>query len=269
MKTKLIASLAHGLTLDSSVYKEAIDRQSRSTFTPPDFEFDTRSQRFRYTSGASKGRFAPLEAVTNLTQKAIDHQRVIADELCEKLFDGALRLSEWETKAATLIRTTSIWQYSIGSGGIGRLTQKDYGIVGAQLRREYLYLRRFTYQIQQGELTKAQIRSRLGLYFEKTYTLYERGRMESHKAAGYQWEKRITTAKESCADCLYWESIGVVAIGTLPTPGNQSSCLSNCRCTLRFYREKPEGADTLSLMSGNGWIRGRSIAVELRSKLTN
>lgn len=208
--------------------------QLRAQDPHPSFKFDERTQRYRITSGAGKGQFLAQTAVKSLVEDAISlHQKYAAD-ITEKMFAQKLDVGSWELEIAQLLRQVSIWQYSIGRGGIGKLEARDYGIIGYQLRNEYGYLREFSNDIISGELSEAQIKARLNLYFNKSRSLYERGRRESHKNAGYIWEKRSLNSQNECPDCAAYAGMRWQVVGVLPSIGESCQCKGNCRCTFTF-----------------------------------
>jgi hypothetical protein len=195
----------------------------------PSFRWNAQRQRYVITSGAGKGQFLSPVAVKALVEDAIALHQKYANDITEKMFAQKLDVGSWELEIAQLLRQVSIWQYSIGIGGIGKLESRDYGIIGNQLRGEYSYLRAFSNDIISGELSEAQIRARLNLYFNKTRALYERGRREGHRNNGYIWEKRSLNSQQECADCSAYSRMGWQIIGTLPGIGESCSCKSNCR----------------------------------------
>jgi hypothetical protein len=193
--------------------------------------------RYRVASGAGKGKFISEEAVFSLTEKAISQVQDQASSLHESLFKGETSLRDWELEMLRSIRQTSIWQYAMGRGGVGRLSQRDYGIIGAEMRSQASYLRNFSEEVQAGELSEAQIKSRANSYFSKTYGLHERGREEAHREAGYLYERRIRESQNPCAECIFYSERGWVLIGTLPSPTSRSSCGAHCRCRKQFAKE--------------------------------
>jgi len=248
LTSTLTSAIATGLTLDITSLK--VDVQAA---TPPDFQWNKTVQRYQFASGASKGRFVNPEQVRNLTQKAIDQQKESAQNLVTRLINREIKVSEWERESAQLIKQASIWNYSLGIGGVGRLEAKDYGIIGNRLRAEYQYLRRFSQDILDGELSEAQIRARIELYFQKSRNLHERGRLEGHQDNGYLWERRIKPALESCSPCIRYKDMGWRPIGSLPNACEQCDCQSNCKCYKEFSDDETQPENN-RLFVGYGWV---------------
>lgn len=221
----------------------------------PTFEFDKRSQRYRYTSGKNSGQFVSREKVLDLMEAKISLIKEDLSLVTELLLQNRISLGTWEQTVASAIKTQHILGYSVGKGGIDRLNQSDYGRIGQYLRGQYVYLRRFSESIARGNLTPNQIRDRLTKYADAVYTSYELGVRESHRLAGYRWERRITAGSgQICGDCSDYASRGWSPIGLLPPPGVGSACLSRCRCIMDYSQEVSRpNTDILSLKLG--WLQ--------------
>jgi hypothetical protein len=128
-------------------------------------------------------------------------------------------------------------QYIVGRGGVENMTPRDWGRLGADLRHlHYNRLDRFALKIAEGDLTPAQVNEGSKLYMNSSNKQYWRGKTEAKLAAGFVEEQRFLNPAEHCADCTGYAARGRVPIGTLPPPGEQSECRSNCKCTMKFYR---------------------------------
>lgn len=206
-----------------------------------EYEWDKRSQRYRVKSGTGKGQFIGKAAVDSLTRKAIKQTQDDMMTIGKLLIDRKISLSTWEEATAKTIKQQTILQYAIGRGGVAQLSARDYGIIGAKLKNQYGFLRGFSEDLKAGRLSEAQFWARLKLYAAATGGAYESGRSESHKAAGYRWEKRIRNARESCGDCIGYAERGWQAIGSLPNPKEACACAANCQCSKEYSdrAEKP------------------------------
>ena len=224
----------------------------------PTFAFEKGTQRYRYTSGDRKGQFVSYEAVHQLTNDYQSQQRAAGQKILDKLIDQKISTADWLTETASHLRPAHINMYALGFGGHARLDAAEYGAIGARLKTEYGYLRQFAQAINAGELSEAQIRARLDLYYESTWATYERARERSHKREGYQWEKRFLAAGgKPCADCVTYADRGWVPIGDLPTPGTDCACKSRCRCWKEF--DSADGQPTHSLLDRrHGWLNANT-----------
>jgi hypothetical protein len=172
--------------------------------------------------------------VISLSEKAIAQHIDYGDRVTSQLLNFNMLVGDWESEMIASIREISIIQYAIGKGGVGRLTQRDYGIIGREMRFQIEKLRAFSGEILSGDLTEAQIRDRARKYFKRTRAMFERGRLEGHRNNGFLWERRRKPAKESCAECVSYFDMGWQMIGTLPGAGEACTCQSNCRCYKEF-----------------------------------
>lgn len=220
------------------------------------FSFDTKTQRFRYTSGIYAGRFLSRKDVQQIIENNI---KLISDDIntiTNLLLDNKISVSTWENAMAAAIKKGHTQSYLLGKGGTFQFNPRDKGILGNVLSVEYMYLRRFAELINKGELTKAQIKSRAKLYANSFHKLYERGVFESHKQNNYLWEKWITSiGGEICNDCIAFSQLSWQRIGFFPHIGIATECKAKCRCH-KIYSKAPIIPETNILSTKNGWLYG-------------
>ncbi|MBW4580709.1 MAG: hypothetical protein KME42_14180 [Tildeniella nuda ZEHNDER 1965/U140] len=219
-----------------------------------EFAYDASSGRYRATSGAGKGQYISSKAITALTESYIDQSKEKARSLTSDLLAGNLRVGEWEKAIALELKSAHINAFTLGRGGQARLEtakERSYGLIGAELKKEYGYLRGFSKDILAGYLSELQIQNRVSMYLDALHGSFELGRLEAHKADGFIRERRIRDSRESCDDCVGYAAQGWVDIGSLPNPGDKSSCRSMCRCSKQFDKGD-SGQDSLLARSW-GW----------------
>lgn len=225
------------------------------------FEFESKSQRFRITEGAGKGQFIGKAAIDSLTQKAIGLAKTDLGTIGDLLLKNKISIATWEEATAKTLKTIEISQYALGKGGIHRMTQRDYGLIGQRLKEQYKYLRGFSEDLKAGKLSEAQFRQRLNLYAADTRHAYELARTESHKGDGYNWERRIRNAKDSCVSCVGYADRGWQPIGSLPPIGTACECGSSCQCSLEYAIDKP----TDGLLKSRWGMIGHGLGHDLRA----
>jgi hypothetical protein len=213
------------------------------------FTYDQRSQRYRYTTGPQKGQFVSTAAVTRLVEDYIIQQRRDTATITDILLSGKISPSTWEYGIATALKQMHINSYSLGRGGIGRLTADDIAIIENRLRSEFKFLSKFTKDIASGALSEAQIKNRLSLYVDGIHGAWQKGREESAASGGAKLELwNCVSDRESCNDCNGKAALGWQPIGKLGTPGVGVQCLSRCRCIKRF-------SDQVELLGRrDGWV---------------
>ena len=204
-----------------------------------DFSFDPKVQRYRYIVGTGKGQFVPMSAAKFMMQRNIEATQSDIRTIGELLAEGKISLATWEETTAIALKNLHIQSYLLGRGGKMAMEQRDYGLIGYRLRREYQYLRRFAEEIRTKGMSRAEFYRRLEMYSHAGSGLYEKARTEGHIKANFAWERRRRTKTESCQPCLGYEALGWQPIGTLPNPTEQCSCRSNCGCFKEYSKEKP------------------------------
>lgn len=200
------------------------------------FAFDTKQQRYRYTSGRNKGKFVSEGKVRSILRSYLKQEKKTAQEKTQELFDGKVTLREWEKWQAERLKKNAIQMAKIGNPAIGTVATDPYEFskIGNYLRSTYGYLRGFTNEIKSGELSQAQILARIGLYYEDQNYMAEESKRISHRKAGYQWERRILALAEHCSDCITYASMGWQPMGTLPAITTQCKCKANDKCYFEY-----------------------------------
>lgn len=198
------------------------------------FYWNQNSQRYHYANGSKKGQFVREKEVVKITEKAIEDTLKMGKEVTQSMLSKKINVSEWERQTAQLIRNLAIYQYSLGIGGIKQMDWRDHAELTGKLNLQYQYLRSFSYEILQGNLSEAQINARAQMYYNKTRHFYQDGKLEGHIRNGYLWERRVLSAAHNCDDCISYSGVGWVKIGTLPNPGESCQCRANCRC-VKYY----------------------------------
>jgi hypothetical protein len=202
------------------------------------FYWNANSQRYHYANGNKKGQFVREKDVVRITEKAIEYELQVGNKITKDLLSGKINVSTWEQKTAQSIRNLAIYQYSLGIGGIKQMDWRDHAEISGKVNLQYQYLRGFSRDIIQGNLSEAQILARVQMYYNKTRHFYEDGRLEGHARNGFLWERRVLAAFHSCDDCVRYSGVGWVKIGTLPNPGENCQCRANCKC-VKYYSKSP------------------------------
>jgi hypothetical protein len=211
---------------------------------PPTFVFDSASQRFRYTSGDRSGQFVSQAKIKGIVDREyIRSRKAILGAIGDRLISGDLELADWEAEVAQVLKALHINSYTLGKGGIQRLTPRDYGTIGAKIKREYAYLRNFTNAAATGEMSIAQFQNRLRMYADSAFATYQQARVISHRSDGFEWYRNIRNASESCNECISISAQEWGETGTYAAIGARQ-CKSGDRCHWEFAKgDKPEEAN--------------------------
>ena len=212
-----------------------------------EFTFDPITQRYRYKDS---GKFVGKEAIRNLTQKAINQVTQDINVIADLLIQRKITIATWEETTAKALKNLYTWNFTLGAGGINNLGSREYGVLGAELKRQYQHLRNFAEELRQGKITEAQFRSRVQMYVQGARNTFERGRTEAHSKSGYRWEKRKRTKTDSCPECISYEARSWQPINTLPNPGMECRCRARCGCFKEFSKDAAKPANMLQVRWG-------------------
>jgi len=231
-------------------FKLILSAETNTDSADLEFIWDKKSQRYRYKDS---GKYVGREAVQNLTRKAIAQSENTIAKVSKKMISGDIKVADWEKEVAKELRKIHSSQYLLGIGGHKNMTNIDYGVLGGEIKHELKYLRKFAQELTTKGMSEGQFNHRLTMYLEASTGTYEKARIKSHRRAGYRWEKRIRTKRESCIPCISYAQMGWQPIGSLPNPTENCTCRSNCGCYKRFSKEVVKPKDSL-LKQSWGWL---------------
>ena len=188
------------------------------------------------------GRYLPREAILGYVQRSLDASGNAMDDLAGFIGQQQLSPADFGLLAKEELKQEYIRQYLLGIGGREQMKPADWGSVGGMLKEQYRYFNDFLREVEAGNLSEAQIRSRLRMYTNSAREAYERAHMKNAKALGMDEEQWILDAEaEHCDDCVMYAGMGWQPIGTFPQPGDGSTqCLTNCACG-KSYRNSKSG----------------------------
>jgi hypothetical protein len=215
---------------------------------PLTYTYDRNLQRYR----RDDGKFVSAADIQDLTKYMIEKARVQTSSIANELIEGKIELSEWTRQTALQLKEIHSQQYLLGRGGLKNMTQRDYGILGARLKKEYKYLNNFATDIRDKQMSIAQFQARLNLYLSSTDASYQAARREAHKSAGFTSERRRLGSLKNCPPCGSYAGMGWVAIGTLPAIATACDCKANCKCFFEYSKDEPDGFLNRSF----GWVKG-------------
>lgn len=195
---------------------------------------------FRWSAKAGRyvradGRFVSQKEVRRVIDRALDTEDARVRRLAQSLRRGTINLGEWREQMRDSIKTVHTYSAAAAQGGWARVTQADYGRIGALLKQEYLYLERFTFQIATGTQSLDTVASRAAEYVQAGRATYHQVERASMKKAGYRQEKNVLRPADHCGGCIAERDRGWVPIGTLIPIGSRT-CRRNCRCSLKYRR---------------------------------
>lgn len=162
--------------------------------------------------------------------------------LALQLMAGAISLASWQLATAALLKEIHVAAASVARGGLGQMSQADFGFVGALIKNQYQFLQNFANQIADGtQLLNRNLLRRARMYGQAARSTYEDMRRRIMRDKGVTHEQRVLGVAEHCTTqggllgCLELSALGWRPIGTLPRIGN-TPCRTNCHCRFRFGR---------------------------------
>lgn len=203
----------------------------------PGYTWAAESSRYR---SLSTGRFVARRDILGLVGGQVRGAEGRLANLTTAFHEGRLSGSVWMEQMSTELRRLHLQNSALGAGGWDRLTPRDFGRVGGRLQADYRRLEGFAAAIQNGELTLPQALSRTNLYVGNARVQFweaERDRLVAAPGMAIV-ERRVLGDAEHCSDCLGYYDRGWQPVGSLPVPGQQSQCLTYCRCNM-LYRTIP------------------------------
>lgn len=197
------------------------------------FTFDAVSDRYRDTT---TGRYVTRSQALEFVDRSLDASRPVVTQFATLVADGSISPADWNGRMREEIKGEYIRQYLLGRGGVGSMTQEDYGSIGGMLADQYRYLDGFYAEIRAGDLTEAQIAARSRMYVNSAREAYERGHRRAIRGTRSEVRWNLGSTEEHCGDCLDLAARGWMDIDDLDIyPGGGSTqCLTNCDCNLSY-----------------------------------
>ena len=171
------------------------------------FAWNARLRRYR---DSDTGRFVPARTVRANLTRSITTSTNRSGEIARAITAGDVSPHDARILMRKEVKKAYIRAYELGRGGRRVMTPQDWGSVGGMLREQYSYMDRFVREIEEGNLSEGQIKTRFSMYLRSSREGHERG------------SARATN----------------IPPGILPAyPGDgQSECLVNCRCRWQIER---------------------------------
>lgn len=215
---------------DLSQFADVIVRLDQSSW-----RYDPISGRYR----GANGRFLSQRAVEALVDGRINKLAAALRSYTDMLSRGDITLDQWQSSVREALKLTHVQAAIIGNGGKDTMAQADWGKIGQRLRVEYAYLQGFARDLLDGRVSPAMAFARIGLYAQAVRGSYWEGATIRQGKQGYSLMRRILDSQaKHCQDCLDYAARGMVPMGSLPLPGQRCACRSNCKCSVKYFRQQ-------------------------------
>lgn len=200
---------------------------------PLPYDYNRQKRRFVDASG----RTIPLREVRAQIDKLTAFVQQEARALAAQFEAGRITLAEFELGMRELLKSGHIIAASVGRGGRKRLTQADWGRVGAKVKWQYEFLAKFTRKIGQGKISKILTANRAQKYASALrITFYQTFGIEREGDPDTPRVRRILNAQESCEECVAYADMGFIPVDEMPELG-ELECGDFCKCDLEFEND--------------------------------
>ena len=143
----------------------------------------------------------------------------------------------WLLIMQMLLRRMHVQNAALGAGGYDQISQDDWLRIQRTVKDDIDRLVRFGQEIENGDLSEAQINARINLYIGTARATYWLAQAIPHVEKDETIiERRRMTPADHCEWCVYLEDVGWQPVGILPAPGvfvdgwDDGCCGSNCHC---------------------------------------
>lgn len=181
----------------------------------------------------ANGRILSTATVRASIDATLLNYQIDARRLAGQLRDGTLSLQAWDEQMRRLVKDANLLGAASARGGWVQLIgdKASLGRAGREIRKQYAFLDAFVRDIGSGKQSLAGIESRAVMYAQASRGTFEDERLAQERAAGYDEERSIRHASDSCEGCIREAGRGWVPIGTLVHIGDRN-CLTRCRCNI-------------------------------------
>jgi hypothetical protein len=195
--------------------------------------YDPRASQYRDETGQFVSRARVMQEV----EREILQVQVRSQAHTRLLIEGKIHLAEWQLRMAETIKDSHIRMGALASGGTEQLTQKHYGAIGYQLKRQYEYLDGFARDLYAGKLTPKQALRRSALYAESVKATFSRSEQITRVDEGLNVGKRLLDSQANhCDECLEYQRTSWARIEEIVPIGTNCSCQNRCRCRIVWGR---------------------------------
>jgi hypothetical protein len=201
---------------------------------PPDrggFTWDALSGRYK----DARGRYVTHAQVRAWLDAALDNASERMASLSRQLQARQIDLVTWQVRMAREVKNVQLYSTAAAKGGWAQLSLADLGRVGQSVRVQLEYLNDFAREIRSGKQALSGILGRTRLYAQSGRPTYHRTERAEMQVRGYDQERSVRYAGDSCAGCVREAAREWVPIGTL-VPVGFRDCKSNDRCSVQYRK---------------------------------
>ena len=196
------------------------------------FVFDGRVGNYR---DLDSGRVVSRNKLLELVREDIARSRTRIANLSTQLNNNQISVGNWQRAMVSEIKSLHLRSALLASGGEQGLSNRVLGATGRRLRQEYDALKAFSFQIEKGELSPAQILSRSQSYTRQAITAFSTAELITRADNGAVTARRkLDPAAKHCPECPRYQTNGFVPLENVVPIGVACTCRGNCRCVISY-----------------------------------
>lgn len=159
-----------------------------------EYVWEEASRRFR----GPDGKFVSKATMQSLRDTMVDASVQRVTDLTGQLTRGEIDIDAWRTAMRAEVKQVHIIEYLIGRGGRAQMTPRDWGRIGAEVRKQYAYVERLIIERASGVVSDAELTARARMYPASATASHER-------AKGAQWNIRLPAQPgDGSTKCKSW-----------------------------------------------------------------
>ena len=213
------------------------------------------------------GEAVGLDVVLELTYEELDRIKNEVDQLTEELEESE-DVETWERKLAELAAAAAALFFLLGIGTRDAVTDEHEELVSDRLKAQYEFLRQFSNDILDGNLTIDGIRARANLYPQDDQLLYSEAQELAHDAEVFGYYRNVLGGCDHCTECPDESAKGIVERGQL-TPIGSRLCLWNCCCMFEYFKTQSGDTNSYRLTSQClGWAGETKLTLSVTTPVT-
>lgn len=138
----------------------------------PDWAYDKATK----TYIDANGRRMSQATLTSVRDAYLSSMADLIESYVNNLASGTWTISTFETEMRNRLKNAYVAEYTLGKGGFEQMTPSDYGRVGAQLKKQYKYLRTYLEDVAAGRESVGNARQRANNFLGSARQAFGRGR---------------------------------------------------------------------------------------------
>ena len=138
----------------------------------PYWEYDPQN----HTYISSSGLVLTETRLNEVRDAYLDELTEMVDDYAAMLDQGRMTTAGFESEMRRRIKNAYVAEYTLGKGGVERMTQSDYGTLGNLLKRQYGFLRSYLDDVAEGRETKGTAANRARNFLGSARQAFSRGR---------------------------------------------------------------------------------------------